>query len=240
MAEETAALKVEEFAITGSITGKLEDILPKISSSPFFSVKLENNELEITRIESRDINKKPFLFYLVSIKEEGMTVTYSIAPDTSEKLRKLTIIKNVASILSMINENFHVDETKFFQYIDSAIEDVLNSMSQNYSVLFNRYDALVSEYRELKRQNLELVASNRNLTIEAAQLKDENSKLSEELKALQTFSDESLMAMVEDWIIAHNNTIDIDDFAKTYKIPSPRVEQILNKMVSQGYLELKS
>ncbi len=240
MAEETPSIKVEEFAITGSITGKLEDILSKISNSPFFSAKIENNELLVTKIESRDINKKPFLFYILAIKEEGMTVTYSIAPDTSEKLRKLTVIKNVAAILSMINENFHVDETKFFQYIDSAIEDVLNSLSQSYSVLFNRYDALVSEYRELKRQNLELIASNRNLTIEAAQLKDENSKLSEELKALQTFSDESLMAMVEDWIIAHNSTIDIDEFAKTYKIPSPRVEQILNKMVSQGYLELKS
>ncbi|MGC8586919.1 MAG: hypothetical protein ACP5K9_01360 [Candidatus Micrarchaeia archaeon] len=240
MAEETPSIKVEEFAITGSITGKLEDILSKISNSPFFSAKIENNELLVTKIESRDINKKPFLFYILAIKEEGMTVTYSIAPDTSEKLRKLTVIKNVAAILSMINENFHVDETKFFQYIDSAIEDVLNSLSQSYSVLFNRYDALVSEYRELKRQNLELIASNRNLTIEAAQLKDENSKLSEELKVLQTFSDESLMAMVEDWIIAHNSTIDIDEFAKTYKIPSPRVEQILNKMVSQGYLELKS
>ncbi len=59
------------------------------------------------------------------------------------------------------------------------------------------------------------------------------------MKALETYSDESLMVMIEDWIDAHNNTIDIDEFSKAYKIPQPRVEQILNRMVTMGYIELK-
>jgi len=47
------------------------------------------------------------------------------------------------------------------------------------------------------------------------------------------------MVMLEDWIDAHNSTIDIIEFSKSYKIPAPRIEQMLNKMVTAGYIELK-
>ena len=48
------------------------------------------------------------------------------------------------------------------------------------------------------------------------------------------------MAMVQDWLEVHNSTIEVNDFAKNHGISAPRVEQILDKMVSRGYLELKS
>lgn len=48
------------------------------------------------------------------------------------------------------------------------------------------------------------------------------------------------MAMVGDWIETHSSSIDVDEFAQTYKLSVPRIEQILDKMVSQGYIDLKS
>jgi DNA-binding IclR family transcriptional regulator len=47
------------------------------------------------------------------------------------------------------------------------------------------------------------------------------------------------MVMIEDWIESHSDTIDIMEFSKTYRLTAPRVEQMLNKMVSMGYIELK-
>jgi hypothetical protein len=47
------------------------------------------------------------------------------------------------------------------------------------------------------------------------------------------------MVMVQDWLESHDDTIDINEFAKSYKIITTRVEQILDKMVSLGYIELK-
>ncbi|MEM0086892.1 MAG: hypothetical protein QW346_01750 [Candidatus Micrarchaeaceae archaeon] len=239
MAEEVLP-KVEELALAGKLVGTFEQMRDKLSALPFYSIKLDSNSLTLLRVESRNIRKEPFLFYIITFQPEGVSIVYSIAQDTSEKIRKLTIIKNLMSVLSIVNDYYKVDETKLFQYVDSGIEDMLNSLSEGYSSIFNKYDALVAEYRELKRQNLELAASNRNLTIQASQLSDDNKKLTAELNALKTFSDESLMAMIEDWIIAHNNSIDVNEFANNYKIPPPRVEQILDKMVSLGYIELKS
>ena len=75
--------------------------------------------------------------------------------------------------------------------------------------------------------------------MQTSQLNDENKKLKEDLSALQKYSDQALMNMIMDWIEVHNSTIDVGEFSKTYNIVQPRIEQILDKMVSQGYLELK-
>ncbi|MGC8662323.1 MAG: hypothetical protein ACP5RT_00875 [Candidatus Micrarchaeia archaeon] len=240
MSEGEITPKIEEISFVGQLNGKLEDLLAKVSQVPTFASKIENNKLLVTRVESRDLHKKPFLFFLFEISESGAEVIYSIAPDISIKMRRVFVLRNFLSVLSLISDSFKIDEKKFFQYLDSAIDDLLNSLSQNYSSLFNSYDAILAEYREFKRLNLELSAANRNLAIQTAQLGEENKTLKANLEALQIYSDESLMAMIEDWIVTHNNSIDVDEFAKTYKITSPRVEQILNKMVSLGYIELKS
>mgnify|MGYP001626410061 CR=1 FL=1 len=239
MPEGEITPKVEEIAFAGQLNASLEELMKTVSQLPAYSMKIENNKLLIARVESRDIHKRPFLFFLFQISDSGVEIIYSIAPDTSIKMRRLFVLKNFLSILSLISDNFKIDEKKFYQYLDSSIGDVLNSLSENYSTLFNRYDALLTEYREIKRLNLELSASNRNLTIQTSQLSEENKQLKAQLEALQTYSDESLMAMIQDWIESHNSSIDVDEFAKTYKVPAPRVEQILNKMVSLGYIELK-
>ncbi|MGC8538311.1 MAG: hypothetical protein ACP5MK_00365 [Candidatus Micrarchaeia archaeon] len=231
--------KVEAIAFSGKLTGSFEDIASKLATLPFLSVKQQKDELIIARVESRNIHKRPFLFYIVSIRDSGMTVTYSIAPDTSERIRRLTIIKNMASILSIIAGQFLIDQVKFFQYVDSAIDDAINGLSQDYSVLFNRYDYLLAEYREQRRLNSELSVANRNLTLQATQLSEENKKLRAELDKLQIYSDEALMSIVQGWIETHNSSIDLDEFSQAYKVSIPRVEQILDKMVSLGYLELK-
>ncbi len=240
MAAETVTIpKVEEVTFNGSLSGTLDQALAKLSKAPFYSAKIVSGKLVAARVESRNINKKPYLFYMIELSSNSVSVAYSIPPDTSERMRRALVIKDLVSVLSILSGIFSIDETHFYQYVDSVIDDLLGGLSENYSSLFNKYDAQLSEYRELKRLNLELGAANRNLTVQSTQLDEENKRLKEDLAALQKYSDQALMAMISDWIQVHNSTIDVGDFAKTYNIVEPRIEQILDKMVSQGYLELK-
>ena len=126
-----------------------------------------------------------------------------------------------------------------FQCLDSAIDELANSLSQSYSSLFNNYDAIFNEYRELRKINVELTAANKNLSVQASQLSEENKSMTARVKELEAYSDESLMVMAEEWLEAHNSEIDVGEFSKVYKISPTRVEGILNKMVSLGYIELK-
>jgi len=231
--------KIEQVEFQGRLTGPLHDIKNKVSQMQFYSLREGEEELDIIRVESRNIHKKPFLFFVITVKKDAILLTYSIVPGSSDRLRRAIVIRNLASILSVISDSFHVDEAKFYQYVDSVLDNLANGMSLDYSTLFNKYDALVNEYTELKKLANELNISNRNLTIRTGQLNEENKLLSDQLRSLQTYSDEALMAMVEDWIEVHNSAIDVGEFSKTYKVPEPRIEQILDKMVSAGYIELK-
>lgn len=238
--ESEAEPKVERVEFQGKLLTSIEDVQQKLANIPFYSFQASGGKLEIARVESRNIHKKPFLFYMIDIDQGSLQLTYSIIPGSSERLRRAEVIKNVASVLSVIRESFQIDEGKFFQYVDSVLDNLVSGLSQSYSTLFNKYDSLLNGYVEVKKLSRELEVSNRNLTIQTSKLNEDNKSLTEQLKSLQTYSDESLMAMVQDWIEVHNSSIDVGEFSKTYKVTEPRVEQILDKMVSMGYIELKS
>ena len=44
-------------------------------------------------------------------------------------------------VLSLITDLYYADPAGLYQYVDSTIDDVLASLSQNYSALFNNYDS---------------------------------------------------------------------------------------------------
>ncbi|MCL4381805.1 hypothetical protein M1614_02400 [Candidatus Marsarchaeota archaeon] len=244
MVEQTASMEIiepeiENMQFKGSLTGSLDPIAERLSKLQNLTIKKEADKITAFNVENRDIENRPFLFYIIIIEKNKITVNYSIMRDSSEKMRKLQILRNLMGILSLISDLYKIDIQTFFQYVDSAIDNIINSLAQNYSSLFNSYDSLLSEHKELRRLNIELTNSNRNLTAQATRITAENEVLKARLKELENYSDESLMVMVQDWIESHSNTIDINEFAKTYKITLPRVEQILNKMVISGYLEVR-
>ena len=242
MAEESQGFiepDVDGFHVNGTLTGTFDGIASRLTSLQLFYIKESPSSLSVARVESRDIQKRPFLFFIITFGGDGIDVQYSIAKDSSPKMRRLYVVKSLASILSLVSDQYAPDGASIFQLIESSIDDVLGSLSQSYSTLFNNYSALLNEQREIKRLNIELTASNRNLTVQAAQLSAENQDIKSRLSQLESYSDESLMVMIEEWIESHDSAIDINEFAKNYKASPTRVEQMLNKMVSLGYIELR-
>ena len=237
--ESIPAPKMEKLVFQAKLSGTLENLQETVKSLPAYEIDLEGGVLTLARVESRNIHKIPYLFHLIELKSEEVSVSYSIPSNTGEILRRASILRDFSSLMSLISEHYAVDQGKLMQYIASTLDTTIKGLSQPYSTLFNQYNTMVVDYRAVKRLNVELSASNRNLIVQTSQLSEENKKMSEELNKLKKHSDESLMVMVQDWIDVHNNSIDISQFAKTYDISVPRAEEILDKMVSLGYLEMK-
>ncbi len=242
MAEENTgiiepAMGVIQFS--GKLVGDFSEIAKRLSQVQAISTLQDPDAVIAFRVEGKDIQKRPFLFYIMSFGKDGIKIDYTIPKDASENMRRLFVLRNFIGVLSLITDQYTVEQQSFLQYLDSSIDSVLGSISQNYSTLFNSYDSLLVDYRELHRQNIEVMNSNKNLTIQATRLNAENEDLKARLSQLETYSDDSLMVMVQEWVESHNDMIDINEFAKTYKLTPPRVEQILNKMVSLGYLEAR-
>ncbi len=241
MAESIGIIKpeVNEFLLNSRLVSTFDEMIKRFSQIKTFMIKQETDSLVLISVESWDMQKNPFLFIVITFKQNSLSMNYTIPMDASKKMRKLYVIRTLLEILSLVSDIYAVDQRKLYSYINSSLDDVLSSMTQSYSSLFNNYDSLFGEYREIRRLNVELQKSNRELTSNAVELSKENKKLKADLDELQKYSDQSLMVMIEDWIDGHSETIDLDAFSNNYHIPLSRVEQILNKMVSEGYLQLK-
>ncbi len=236
---EVATPEIDSFSFKASLTDSIDTIYSRLSNLQMFYVGKENDCIILSKVDSRDIQKRPYLFFIIKLSKDNATVYFSLSKDASKKLRKLYVLRNFTSILSLIADIYHIDESTFFQYLDSAIDDVVNSLSQSYSVLFNNYESLLMEERELRKLNIDLANSNKELTANAAMLANENENLKAQLKVFETYSDDAIMVMIEEWLEAHDNSIDVVAFADAYRILPSKVEDVLNKMVALGYIEMK-
>ncbi len=236
---QIAEPSIHTFTTNGRLIGTFEAMANRLKSLNMFEITYESKKLILINVESRDIKKNPYIFFIITFTDKSVNVEYSVAPDSSEKLRRLFIIKTLTGILSFVTDNYAIDNSEFYQQIDSSIDSILQSLSQSYSSLFSNYDAILDEYKEIKKLNIELMNSNKVLIAQSTKLTEEKDLFKEKLDKLEKYSDESLMVMVQDWIESHNNTIDIGEFSKDYILPQPRIEQIINKMVSLGYIKLK-
>ena len=231
--------KTDEIKVKAAMKAEPKELYARLSKLQMVEISVAADTVRVARVESRDIQKRPFLFILTEFSKDSITVSYTIPIDSSPKLRRLAALEEMLGISSLVTDLFVIDPTELFQYIDSAISDAISSLSQNYSSLFNSYDSIYNEYKELKRQNMDLVQSNRNLSVQAVQLSNENKKLQERLTSLEVYSDQAMYSMVTDWLESHGSEIDVAEFAGTYKLTIPRVEEVLNRMVSLGYISLE-
>ncbi|MGB9703616.1 MAG: hypothetical protein ACP5HJ_01510 [Candidatus Micrarchaeia archaeon] len=228
---------VYSFSIPAQIISSLNDIALKLKTLNFLSVTQKENTLIVYNVETRDIKKEPYLFYILEFKKEGIEVSYSVIPDISPKQRKVVVLKALLDILVLLKEDLKVDTSLFFSILSSSIQEFLASIPQNYETLFGKYDSLLESYKELQRNFVSLQNSNKMLSLKVTELIEKNAELEARIRKLETLSDEVLMLKVQDWLLTHNGTINIGEFSALYKVPEARVEEILNKMISLGYIQ---
>jgi hypothetical protein len=228
---------VYSYFIPAKITTSLSNISLKLKTLNFVGVSQKEESIIVYNIETRDLKKEPYLFYIFEFKKEGIEINYSVIPDTSPKQRRLVVAKVLLDILVILKDDVEVDSAKLYSFLSSSIQDFLATVPQNYETLFGKYDSLLESYKDLQKNLFSLQNSNKVLSLKVTELLEKNAELQARIKKLETFSDEVLMLKVQDWLQTHNGTINIGEFSAFYKVPESRVEEILNKMISLGYIQ---
>lgn len=224
------------FKIKGKLKGTISGIVETLRSITFIEIAQEKSVVNVAYIESRDINKNPYLFSIVKIKEDEVEVVYSITPEISPTKRRLDVIRYLLNIISLIEDDYAVDNKILLQLIDDVFKSVTESISLDYSKLYTEYDALKKEVADLKKKNERLSQQVEALSSQNYELKSENDQYRIRLQQLEKMSDDALKVKVQSWIIEHNGSINVPEFCKVYGVVESKVEEILNQLVSGGYL----
>ncbi len=237
--EEAHPPQVDGFKIKGRLArGKLKDLTTVLRSISFLELAPEKDLLNVIYVESRDIDKNPYLFSILKIKEDEIEVLYTIPPEIGPKKRRVDVIRYLLNILSLISPSYEVDDKTLYQLIENAIKELAGSVTMDYNKLYTAYDTLKKEVDDLKKKVDRYSEQNQALTSQNYELKTQNDELKLRLQQLEGLSDDALKGKLQEWVAEHNNAINISEFTKVFKVSDARVEEMLNKLVSEGYLEV--
>jgi regulator of replication initiation timing len=236
--EEIHPPQVDGFKIKGSLKGDLKSIATTLRAISFLEVAPEKNLVNVVYVESRDINKNPYLFSILKIKDDEIEMLYSIPSEISPRKRRIDVIMYLLNLLSLIESNYLVDNKVIYQLLDSAIKDLMGSVSMDYSKLYTSYDSLKKEVDDYRKKVEWLNSQTQALNTKNFELKSQNDELRLRLESLENISEQVLKSKLQEWILEHNGSISISDFSKVHKVAESRVEEVLNRLVSEGYLEV--
>ncbi|MBI5227626.1 hypothetical protein HY988_03500 [Candidatus Micrarchaeota archaeon] len=229
--------QVDGFKIKGKRSGDLKDVANTLRSISFLEIAPEKDRVNVVYIESKDINKNPYLFSVIKISDDEIEVVYSIPQEIGPKKRRIDVIRYLLNILSLIDPYFHVENKTLYQLIENAVKEISEAVSVDYNSLYTNYDSLRKEVEDHKKKIERLDDQNKALTTRNYELKAQNDELHLKIGKLEGLSDESLKAKIQEWVLEHSGTINVPEFAKVFKTTEARVEETLNRLVSEGYLE---
>lgn len=229
---------VDGFRVAGELRGSISNIADILKSISFLEVAPEKDAVNLVYTESRDINKNPYLFSITRIEDDGIEVQYSIPPEISPRKRRVDVIRYLLNILSLIEKDYSVDNRVLFQLLEGAVKELTSAVTMDYTKLYTSYDSIKKEVDDLRKKTARLEDQVNALTTQNYELKNMNDEMRLELDELRGLSDDALKAKLQEWIIEHNNSINISDFTRVYHVSDSRVEDMLNKLVNEGYLEV--
>jgi regulator of replication initiation timing len=231
--------QVDGFKIKGRmLKGKPKDLANILRSISFLEVAPEKDLLNVLYIESRDIDKNPYLFSIMKVKEDEIEVIYTIPPEIGPKKRRVDVIRYMLNILSLMEAYYQVDNKTIYQLIENSIKELAGSVTMDYTKLYTSYDSMKKEVDDFKKKIDRLNEQVQALTSQNYELKNQNDDMRLRVGQLEGLSDDALMAKLQEWVAEHGNSINISEFTKIYKISDARVEELLNKLVNEGYLEV--
>ena len=230
---------VEGFRIEARRIKDIDEIIAALSSLQFLNIIKTQNGVVLVNVERRDIRKEPYLFSIIYLNPNSLEVVYSYVPDVSPKKRRLEIIRYLLNVTTLLENVYFINHIQLYQVIDGILSRLFEYTASTYEELFSRYDALNEEVERLRRIVKELQEANEKLGKANMEYKEKENDLLLRIKELETYSDEVLMNKIQSWLSEHGYEINIADFARVNKVSEARVEQVLNKMVREGFVTLR-
>ncbi len=238
-ADDLKQPRADGFRVKGQPLKNLDEIANVLATVKFLSVTPQGDYLAVLNVESRDIQKNPYLFSVIYLRRDCAEVMYTYTPGMSPKKRKIDVIRFFLNIATLLEGAYKVEYGQVYQLIEETLKEISEYISSSYDEVYAKYDALMNENKLLNKKIVELRNTDDKLGKENVELKSRIDELLIRVREAEAYSDEVLVGKIQQWLKEHKNEINIFEFAKIFKVSETRVEQVLNKMVNDGILEVR-
>lgn len=238
MPEALAPPKVDGFKLEGRMTGRPDEIANALRGVSFLKVAKEKSAVSAANVESRDINKNPYVFSVIRFDKEGIEVLYTVPPSVSPTRRRIDIMRHLLNTLTLVSDYYETDPKLILQLLEQVVREIEDYATNDYKQLYATYDSMRREVESLRRNYSIMKKQVSSLSRENYDLKNENDELKLKIEGLQGMSDGVLKAKIQEWVIDHGGQMNVPEFSRVFRVPEARVEQVLDELVKGGFLEV--
>ena len=230
--------RVDGFRMKVKLKGKFSDVAGALSSISFLKIAQGRDAVSAAYVESRSIDKTPYLFSLMKFKKDEIEVIYTVPSNFTPTKRKLDVLRYLLNMITLVEPYYAIDSKVIYQLIEETMRQLEEYTTGDYKTLYKDYDQIKGEVENLRRASRIYKSQVKGLTKENYELKNENDELKIRFEKLHGgISDTVLTSRIQEWIADHRGTINVVEFARHNRVPETRVEDLLNLLVRQGNLE---
>jgi len=238
MAEGPLPPKVDGFRMKVKLTGKFSDVATALSSISFLKIAQGKDGVSAAYVESRSIDKTPYLFSLMKFKKDEIEVIFTVPSNSTPTKRKLDVLRYLLNMITLVEPYYEIDSKVIYQLIEETMRQLEEYTTGDYKTLYKDFDQIKREVETLRRAARIYKNQVKGLTKENYELKNESDELKIRFEKLHGgISDAVLTSRIQDWISDHRGSINVVEFARHNRVPETRVEDLLNLLVRQGNLE---
>lgn len=188
-------------------------------------------------VETRDINKNPYLYTIYRFEPGGVKVEYTITPESSPRKRNIDVCSNLLAMLSLVGEGYSLGLGPLYTFMQKTLNDADQHVNLTYQQLLNKHDAMKKENQELSDKFKKMKESYDELNTSFLELEKRSQVLKDRISQLEGMTDSELKEELMRWIGEHDGYVKYSDFAKSFNIPQTRVEEGVNQLLKEGHLK---
>jgi len=226
-------MQVLKLELAAKLKSSLDKVAEKLKSISYLTVLQKEDSVSAASVEVTDIKGNPYVFSVFEFYKDKIRVRFSVPEGKSILSRIISVLKKLMNILSILG-TYEVSQDSLVSLLESLL-DFLEKTQTDVSK-----EKLLIENQRLKKKIADLEERLREKSFTVYNLKLTNDALRKKLSKYEKISDQELMLKIEDWVRDHGGEIDLEEFCKVYGVSINRVEEILDKMVKEGYLEVVS
>ena len=214
----------------------LKPLLQTLGSLGFNKMDYSDDALIIEKVESEDLNGKPYLYYRIELLRNAIILKYTVPSMEHHMARSLDMGLMLLNMFQILTAYYDVPIQSVYPFYFSLMKSLTESIDSEKMEMYSKLKDTSQKYISLEKKYNDLVqasAQNARLVVEYER---KNEDMHERMQRLEGVGDAELQSQLFEWIRTHDGEIDVLEFAKLNNVAAGRVEEGLDALIKNGFV----
>lgn len=229
MAEETIRISTKR-------KRPLKPLLQTLGSLGFNRMDYSDEALIIEKVESEDLNGKPYLYYRIELLRNAIILKYTVPSMEHQLSRSLDMGLMLLNMFQILTAYYDVTIQSVYPFYFNLLKSLSQAIDSEKMEMYSKLKDLNQKHMSLEKKYNDLVqasAQNARLVVEYER---KNEDLEERVRRLEGVGDTELQSQLFEWIRTHDGEIDVLEFARLNNVAAGRVEEGLDALIKNGFI----